>query len=84
MEKRPSLALMIGQKNCKNMDIYTIIPGCGSLAFGFLLLIYLGNLEQIFFSDILKMEMQHPIHLVGDGLLDYTLKASTILLIYCI
>jgi deoxyribodipyrimidine photolyase len=32
----PSPALMIGQKNCKNMDIYTIIPGCGLLAFGFL------------------------------------------------
>jgi hypothetical protein len=77
MEKRPFLALMIGQKNYKNMDICTIIPGCGLLAFGFLLLIYLGNLEQIFFSNILKMEMQHPIHLVGDGLLDYTLKANT-------
>src|SRR6056300_1400568 len=43
----------------------------------FLPLIYLGNLVLIIFLNISKMEIQHLTRLVGDGLLDCTLKVYT-------
>ena len=62
----------------KNITTSTITLECGLPVFGFLHLIYLGNLVLNFLCNTFLMEMPHQILLDGDGLQEFKRKESII------